>query len=320
MSSQGNGSAAAGQPPASGPGPARDQDGGATERTFWSGFDLLWGLVDQPAPSRRRGGPVLDRDGIVRAAIAIADAHGMEAVTMRRVAERLGTGAMSLYRHVPDKDAVVSLMIDTVLGDLFAAEPLPAGVGWRPGLRRMAETTWQVCRDHPWYPEATIAQPPLTPNGTAGLEAALSLFDGIGIDIAAKMQFVTTVHFTVLHAAMNLAMEERTRARSNVTDAQIMAMASTFVQKLISSGDYPRVAELLTQAWGGRERGPESEPGPGPGDERDMALAGVDLILDGIESRLARLTEAGQSRGDTLADVAGPTRRPQARPPERGQP
>jgi AcrR family transcriptional regulator len=290
MSSRDNGSSAAGPLPASGPAPARGQHGGPPDRTFWSGFDLLWGLVDQPAPSRRRGGAVLDRDSIVRAAIAIADAHGLEAVTMRRIAERLGTGAMSLYRHVPDKDAVVSLMIDTVLGDLFTAgEPIPPGTGWRAGLRLMAETTWDVCREHRWYPEATIAQPPLTPNGTAGLEAALGLFDGFDIDIATKMQFVTTAHFTVLHAAMNLAMEEAARGRTNVTDAQIMAMASTFMQKLMGSGDYPRVTELLTQAWGDREEG----TAPGPGDERELALAGVDLILDGIESRLARLTEAG---------------------------
>jgi AcrR family transcriptional regulator len=290
MSSQGNGNAAAGHPPDGEPGPAREQNGGPAERTFWSGFDLLWGLVDQPEPSKRRGGAVLDRDSIVRAAIAIADTHGLEAVTMRRIAERLGTGAMSLYRHVPDKDAVVSLMIDTVLGDLFAGEPMPAGTGWRAGLRLMAESTWDVCREHRWYPEATIAQPPLTPNGTAGLEVALSLFDGFDIDIGTKMQFVTTAHFTVLHAAMNLTMEEQARGRTNVTDAQIMAMASTFLQKLMGSGDYPRVTELLTQAWGNREAGTV----PGPGDERNLALAGVDLILDGIESRLARLT-GGQS-------------------------
>lgn len=289
MSSRDNGSSATGPPPARQQAPTRNQNGGAPERTFWSGFDLLWGLVDQPSPSRRRGGAVLDRDSIVRAAIAIADAHGLEAVTMRRIAERLGTGAMSLYRHVPDKDAVVSLMIDTVLGDLFAGEPIPVGTGWRTGLRLMAESTWDVCREHRWYPDATIAQPPLTPNGTAGLEVALSLFDGFDIDIATKMQFVTTAHFTVLHAAMNLAMEEQTRARTNVTDAQIMALASTFMQKLMGSGDYPRVTELLTQAWGNREAG----AAPGPGDERDMALGAVDLILDGIESRLARLTETG---------------------------
>jgi AcrR family transcriptional regulator len=287
MSSQGNGSAAAGPPPDSGRVRRRDQApaGGTPERSYWSGYDLLWGLVDQPPPSRRRGGTALDRDGIVRAAIAIADADGLDAVTMRRVADRLGTGAMSLYRHVPDKDALVSLMIDTILGDLFAEQPLPDGIGWRAGLRLIAETTWRVCREHRWYPEATIAQPPLTPNGTAGLEQALGLFDGIDIGITVKGQFVSTVHYTVLHAAMNLTIEERTRARVAMSDAEIYAMASTFIQKLIGSGRYPRVSEFITTNWADSERGREHE--------QDMALAGVDLILDGIESRLARLTEAG---------------------------
>jgi AcrR family transcriptional regulator len=285
MSSQLNGSASAGPPPDSGPAPARDQDGGAPGRTFWSGYDLLWGLVDQPPASRRRSGTVLDRSSIVQAAIAIADAQGLEAVTMRRIAERLGTGAMSLYRHVPDKDAVVSLMIDAVLGDLFAEHKFPPGIGWRAGLRMMAEVNWEVCRLHRWYPEATITQPPLTPNGTAGLEEALGLFDEFDIGIGAKMQFVTTVHFTVLHAALNLAIEEQNQARAGLSAAEVAAMASTFVQKLIGSGQYPRVTELITSSWPGSEGGRDHD--------KDQALAGVELILDGIESRLARITEAG---------------------------
>ncbi|MEP7024008.1 MAG: TetR/AcrR family transcriptional regulator [Actinomycetota bacterium] len=167
----------------------------------------------------------------MREAVAIADADGLDAVTMRRVAQRLGTGAMSLYRHVPDKDSLVSLMIDTVLGDLLAEQPMPADLGWRAGLRLLAEETWQFCRRHRWYPEATIAQPPLTPNGTAGLEAALQLFDGYDLDIFTKGQFVSTVHLTVLHAAMNLAIEERARARVAMSDQEIFARASPFVQK-----------------------------------------------------------------------------------------
>jgi AcrR family transcriptional regulator len=287
MSSRDNGSAATGPPPASGTGPARDQDS-APGRTFWSGYDLLWGLVDQPPAARRRSGAVLDRSSIVQAAIAIADTQGLEAVTMRRIAERLGTGAMSLYRHVPDKDAVVSLMIDAVLGDLFADNKFPPGIGWRAGLRMMAEVNWEVCRLHRWYPEATITQPPLTPNGAAGLEEALGLFDEFGIDIGAKMQFVTTVHFTVLHAALNLAIEEQNQARAGLSAAEVNAMASTFVQKLIASGQYPRVTELITSAWPGAEGGRDHD--------RDQALAGVELILDGIESRLARLTKASHDQ------------------------
>ena len=84
------------------------------EESFWSGYDLLWGDNADTAATRRSP---LDRTRIVRAALRVADAEGLAAVTMRRVATELGTGAMSLYRHVPGKEALVSLMIDEALGE-----------------------------------------------------------------------------------------------------------------------------------------------------------------------------------------------------------
>jgi AcrR family transcriptional regulator len=265
----------------SGPAPA----GGGPARSFWSGIELLWELDAQPGRPRRRAGTALDREQIVREAIRIADADGLEAVTMRRVAQQLGTGAMSLYRHVPDKDALVSLMVDTVIGDMIGEAPplpeLPPGMDWRDGLRMIAEGSWRTCREHRWYPEATIAQPPLTPNGLAGLEAALGLFDGYGLTIVEKMMFVTAVHQTVLHAALNLEMEERSRARFQLDDAEVFAGASAFLGKITASGRYPRVTELFG-LFGGQRQNEDTE--------RDWILAGVDLILDGIAARLAQRT------------------------------
>lgn len=265
--------------------------GDSPGRSFWSGIELLWELESEAERPRRRPGTALDRDQIVREAIRIADADGLEAVTMRRVAQQLGTGAMSLYRHVPDKDALVSLMVDTVIGDMIGESPLPpdgslsAGMDWRDGLRLIAESNWQTCREHRWYPEATIAQPPLTPNGLAGLEAALSLFDGCDLTVTEKMMFVTAVHQTVLHAALNMLMEERSRARFQVDDAEVFAGATAFLGKMAASGRYPRVTELFTTVGSGPQDGDT---------ERDWILAGVDLILDGIAARLAS-TAPGKS-------------------------
>src|ERR1700759_2075702 len=101
----------------------QDPAAGSQGRSFWSGVELLWELDAQPDRPRRRAGTALDREQIVREAIRIADADGLEAVTMRRVAQQLGTGAMSLYRHVPDKDALVSLMVDPVIGDMIGETP-----------------------------------------------------------------------------------------------------------------------------------------------------------------------------------------------------
>jgi AcrR family transcriptional regulator len=271
-------------PPGNGTGPAANAPGPGHRtpepgRSFWSGIELLWDLDTVSARPQRRPGTALDRDQIVREAIRIADADGLEAVTMRRVAQQLGTGAMSLYRHVPDKEALVSIMIDTVIGDMLDDPPVPEGIGWRDGLTLVAESTWETCRQHRWYPEASIAQPPLTPNGLAGLEAALSLFDDYDLAIAEKMQFVTAVHHTVLHAALNMLLEERSRERFKVDEAEIYATASGFIAKMAASGRYPRVSELMMTV---AQQPSDYET------ERDWILAGVGLILDGIASRLAQ--------------------------------
>ncbi len=237
-------------------------------RAYWSGYDVLWGMTEPPTPRRGTG---LDRETIVRAAVEIADADGIEAVTMRRIADRLNTGPMSLYRYVPDKDALVSMMIDRVIADIPDG-PKDMPPNWRDGLRLLAEATWRISREHRWYPEATLVRPPLTPNGMAGLELGLSLFDGFDLDIGTKAHFVASVHFSVLSAAMNLNIEERTRAQMNMTEEEVMSASVPFMEKVISSGRYPRVTAFIT----GAEH---------PGEEEQMR-AGVELIIDGIAARL----------------------------------
>ncbi|HXB47727.1 MAG TPA: TetR/AcrR family transcriptional regulator C-terminal domain-containing protein [Streptosporangiaceae bacterium] len=244
------------------------------------GMDLLWESAPAEPPTRRATG--LDREQIVRAAIHIADKEGLDAVTMRRVAQQLRTGAMSLYRHVPDKDALVTMMIETVLGDAMSEQP-PQPTGWRESLRALAESVWELSRRHRWYPEASIAYPPLTPNGVAGLEYALSIFDPYDIDIMTRMQFVGSVHHLALHAALDRIIEEDAQQRLGVTNQDAFQHAAPIMKKLAESGQYPHVTEFLMAVS-------QLEV-----DEDLWQLAGVDLILDGIEARLAGLREPDSS-------------------------
>jgi AcrR family transcriptional regulator len=239
-------------------------------RSFWSGYDVMWGVTPETVPRRGTG---LDRVTIVRAAIAIADADGMDAVTMRRVAERLGTGPMSLYRYVPDKDALVSMMVDEVIG----GSPGPAERGnlpaaWREALRAVAEVIWTVCQDHPWYAEAIMVRPPLTPNGAAGLELCLSIFDGYELDIATKMLFVGMVQNAVITAALNNALEGRDRERLDMTEEEVMDEGAPFIKVMLESGRYPRVADFIVSAE--------------HVSEKEEVMRNVELILDGIAARL----------------------------------
>jgi AcrR family transcriptional regulator len=251
----------------------RDADDVA--RSFWSGVDLLWRESAAPAPRRT----ALDRERIVEAAIAIADAEGLDAVTMRRIARELGTGPMSLYRHVPDKEALKSLMIDGVLG----AGELPGfGPGqWREGLQLLARESWALMRRHPWYPEAMQGTPPLTPRSVEGLDLALRLLDGYGLTILERMQIVHLVYSTVLAAAANAAIEDRSRAKLGLTDEEIFASFTPYFERIVESGSYPRVAELFASI-GDEHFGNEEE-----------LMGAIELILDGVA---VRIEAAGRRR------------------------
>jgi AcrR family transcriptional regulator len=106
---------------------------------------LLWGR--DPARSRGRK-PGLTVRGIARAAIEVADAHGLDALSMRRVAERLGVGTMSLYTYVPGKAELIDVMLDAVHGEISAV-PAPGG-DWREKLEHVAQANWDLAQRHPW--------------------------------------------------------------------------------------------------------------------------------------------------------------------------
>src|SRR5262245_34885457 len=106
---------------------------------------LIWErLLQQP----RGGQPSLNREQIVRAAMTIADAEGVQAVTMRRIATELGSAAMSLYRHVFSKEDLLDLMLDAVFGEI-ALPAQPSG-DWRANLRLFAYESRAVLKHHPW--------------------------------------------------------------------------------------------------------------------------------------------------------------------------
>jgi len=246
----------------------RQQDREAGDaRSFWDGYELLW-APDQAATGQR--GP-LDRARIVQVAVRIADAEGLAAVTMRRIAHELGTGAMSLYRHVPDKDALVSLMIDSAQGEDELPDA-PSG-DWRADLRSLATDLWDFTQRHPWYPEAVMERPPITPHSMAAFEFAISILDGTPLSVADRAAIIITVSNTVLAAAQNAAAEARLRARLQVTDEEIDHSAGAFFGKILASGRYPRFRDAMTSA----ERL----------DPKGEMQVSVELILDGAAARIA---------------------------------
>ena len=124
---------------------------------------VLPGVGTVVAGGVREPEPDLGRGRILRAAVRIADAEGLDALSMRRVAAELGTGAMSLYRHVPGKEELLLLMRDAAFGE-FPLPPVPPR-GWRAQLEVSSRSLWALYRRHPWVARTTsLTRPYAGPN------------------------------------------------------------------------------------------------------------------------------------------------------------
>ena len=158
-----------------------------TGRPFGSGtvpttsnltIKLSWRAAEPP---RRGPRPRLTVDQIVDAGIVLADQNGLDGLSMRRVAERLNVGAMSLYRYVPGKAELLDLMVDRVLGQVRTAT---RARHWRTGLARVARTNRVLYERHPWLLQVFTGRPPLGPGVIAspGYPAASPRGGGRAVD------------------------------------------------------------------------------------------------------------------------------------------
>src|SRR5829696_2426943 len=138
------------------------------------GLALLWGSRDRPARGPKPG---LSLDAIVQAAIEAADTDGLGALTMTRVAERLGVTTMALYRYVPGKDEMVDLMNDAALG------PPPASTGgaWRIETARWARSSLARFHGRPWLIDSVQRRVALGPNWLGWLDAGLRALSESGL-------------------------------------------------------------------------------------------------------------------------------------------
>ncbi len=194
------------------------------------------------APVRRPDGE-LTRDGIVRAAVEIADAEGLAALSMRGVAARLDVATMSLYRHVASKDELVLLMADAAYGE----ESYPAEVpnGWRPRLELGARVLWTLYRRHPWLPHlSSLTRPVPLPNLMVHAEWALSALDGYGLDPATMLNLHVLLYSYVQGIAVNLEREAQAEAASGLSEDEWMDTQAPAMDAIAASGDYPTFARV----------------------------------------------------------------------------
>ncbi|MCW2637392.1 MAG: TetR/AcrR family transcriptional regulator [Blastococcus sp.] len=152
---------------------------------------LLWRAA--PVSGRTGARPALGIDPIVVAAVRLADAEGLAALSMRRVAGELGVGAMTLYGHVPGRGELLALMLDAVLGELHPDERSVTSGNWRARLDAVARANRTFLLRHPWAAQVTADRPPMGPNALRKYELELRAVDGLGLSEPQMDHLVTLV-------------------------------------------------------------------------------------------------------------------------------
>jgi AcrR family transcriptional regulator len=229
----------------------------------------------RPQKQHSRGpDPTYSREQITKAAIKIADADGLEAVTMRRIAREVSAGAMSLYRYIGSKDDLMELMVDAVQ----AEDPLPdkPSGDWRADLTELAERGRAMMFRHPWTTVVSTTRPSFGPNSLRIFEYSLSCVDGLGLSIDEMLAIVLNLIGYVRSFVQNALAEAETLRRTKMTEDQWRTTQGPYLQQIIDSGQYPLFTKVIIEA-----ALPHLDP--------DRAFRfGLDNLLDGIAAKLER--------------------------------
>ncbi|MFD8528493.1 TetR/AcrR family transcriptional regulator [Streptosporangium canum] len=227
------------------------------------------------APEGNDSAPHLTVERVVRAGIAVADAEGLDALSMRRVAMDLGASTMSLYRHVASKDDLVALMVEAAMADV----PLPdsAPRDWRHGLERAAYRDWDLYHRHPWIlPRVMVTtRAYFSPALAADSESAFSAFDGLDIEPADAFRYMFMFASYVQGVALTYVGDVEAERQSAIALKQGTKASDHVQSPLFEPGAYPRLA-------------PAMRAGADPWDLDTLFASGLSGVLDGIAADLAR--------------------------------
>ena len=165
-------------------------------------MELLWG---RSVPATRGPKAALELATVIRSAIELADAEGLDAVSMRRVAERLEMGTMSLYTYVPGKGELLDLMVDTVYGERTDEAIVDPASGLRARLDALARHQWAFFQRHPWALSIASGRSVLGPNEAESYDHALSAVADLGIPAREAVAIVDAISMFVRGAARDAA-------------------------------------------------------------------------------------------------------------------
>ncbi|GAB1330518.1 TetR/AcrR family transcriptional regulator C-terminal domain-containing protein [Streptomyces sennicomposti] len=228
--------------------------------------EVIWA---RPERTGRGPKPAYTRADIAAAAVRIADAGGLDAVSMRHVAAELGCGTMSLYNYVPRKEDLYELMVDAVGGEHELWEP---SGDWRADMRRVAHQSRDLMRRHTWLPRLMSGIYGFSPHTLRYLEHCLTCLDPLEASYGTKMELVAMLNAVVtMYVSNELATAERTRSLP-WSEAEETAVRIAYLGGQVATGAYPRMAAAFAE-------------GAGPIDLEAVFERAVTRVLDGFAPR-----------------------------------
>lgn len=232
-------------------------------------LELLWGRSETKKRGPKSKVALAD---LVQAAVAIADAEGIDAVSTRRVAEAVGISPMSFYTHIPDKSVLIDLMLDAAAGGPDGSSlPVFDPANWRDNIRFVAQGLRQFYLDHPWTLQVGTHRPVLGPNTLYAYEAILSAVDGLGLDELEMDMSVTMIANYVYGAVRDAARARMVKDQTGMSDEEWWYRIAPFLETLdftpfpVASRVGPIVGELY-----------------GLGDPHRAFAFGLERLLDGL--------------------------------------
>jgi AcrR family transcriptional regulator len=226
-------------------------------------MEPIWARPERAARGPR---PAHSRDEVAAAAVRLADAEGLDAVSMRRVAAALGAGTTSLYRYVKSRDELLDLMVDAAVRQVG----LPGRTGeWRADLRALAVATRAAMLGRPWLPAVIAARPGLGPGMLRWNEAWFGAAEGTGLDADEVFGLVATVQIFV-HGSV---MRQLAGQQSGLDLGAWMAAQGAYGDAIIAGGAYPAFIRIMLEA-----------KTPHRADLDDHVFAeGLEHVLDGYQ-------------------------------------
>lgn len=226
---------------------------GMTTETAGSGdiaraLELMWGTGERPTRGPKPG---LTLDAIVTKAIEVADAEGLAAVSMRRLATELGTGTMSLYRYVPGKAELLDLMLDKVSGPGDWEQP---GEDAPPpelidSLQGMARGYVELYTEHPWLLRINQARTVLGPSTIRSMEAALYVLRGLRLTDPEKISVIIAVQSLATGVARMTADSAEAVEATGLSHEDFWGVQEPFLHAAMESGDFPLTAQLSEETF-----------------------------------------------------------------------